>query len=52
MLSLRLNVLTLLAVTVTALPQRDGGLLACGEALYYADKVRMCSVHAAQSIGY
>lgn len=33
--------LTLLATSATALPQRDDGLLACGEAFYSVDKVRM-----------
>jgi hypothetical protein len=33
----------LLATSVTALPQRDDGLLACGEAFYSVDKVRIVS---------
>lgn len=31
----------LLAASVTALPQRDDGLMACGEAFYSVDKVRI-----------
>ena len=31
----------LLATSVTALPQRDDGLRACGEAFYSVDKVRI-----------
>jgi len=42
MLSLRdCGLALLLATSVTALPQRDDGLLACGEAFYSVDKVRI-----------
>ena len=34
---------TSVTLTVTALPQRDDGLLACGEAFYAVDKVRTSS---------
>lgn len=44
MLSLRgCRLALLLATSVTALPQRDGGLLACGEAFYSVDKVRFAT---------
>ena len=44
MLSLRGSRLALLlATSVTALPQRDDGLLACGEAFYSVDKVRFAT---------
>lgn len=40
MLSLRHCVLSLLlATSVTGLPQREDGLVACGEAFYAVDKV-------------
>jgi len=48
MLGLQPYVLALLATTVTALPQRDDGLVACGEAFYYSDKVRRDALHAVQ----
>jgi hypothetical protein len=42
MLGLCCYALTLLATTAIALPQRNDGLLACGEAFYHGDKVRIC----------
>ena len=39
MSNLRNAVLALLATSVTGLPQRDDGLLACGEAFYSVNKV-------------
>ena len=42
MLSLRKCAFSLLlATSATALPQRDDGLLACGEAFYSVEKVRI-----------
>jgi len=48
MLGLQPYVLALLATTVTALPQRGDGLVACGEAFYHSDKVRRDALHAVQ----
>lgn len=39
MLKLRCYLPGLLVAAASALPQGDDGLLACGEAFYYADKV-------------
>ena len=46
MLAIRAYLSAFLATAVLALPQQEGALQACGEALYYADKVRMRSGYA------
>lgn len=51
MLSPRDYVLALLlAASATALPQRDDGLMACGEAFYSVEKVRILPFSCVQDI--